>query len=161
MTSIARQHTAPLEYIHDKIHKGDLFSISVFADAVADNADTEVTLVVASGYTVHARASFCVGAGGEVTINEGSTAASGSAYTPVNRNRKSTKTSAAATVRTGDTVSVAGTALENYAVSYSNAFSESYRELVLDPGTYTFILTNRSGSAQIQSISIDFYEIAK
>jgi hypothetical protein len=161
MSSIAYQKTLPVSWQHDKIHKGELYTVSLFADAVADNATSIITIVAPSGYNLHVTPSFHSGAAAQAEIYSGPTiSVAGSAFTPVNRNQASSNVSSV-TTHTGATVTSDGTLVEEYALSYSNEFGGRDREIVLAAGTtYMFRLTNRSGSAQPQSISLDFYKVA-
>jgi len=152
-----------IDTIHNRIHRGQFFSLDNFNSALANSGTIDVLVKVTTG--VHVRAIASAGGDARFQLFEGTTvSANGTPATPVNRNRFSALT-AVTQFFTGPTITADGTALLDTLLpgGTGGIFSgggggQTFEEFVLAPGNYLLRLTNISGSTQPANVQIDFYE---
>jgi hypothetical protein len=151
---------------HVRLHEGRAFYVYAnkpHGNLLANDANLDIAIAFGAGKTPHLVFSMDSGGDGEFTMYEGATVSGGTAFTAINRFRPSSNVSLSAAL-VQPTVTATGTQLaynflaggSGKKASGAEAFSFQY---VLNPlTTYLFRFTNRSGSAQISFIMIDWYE---
>lgn len=153
---------------HHEIHEGSAFLSSYRtpdASPVANDESLDILLITGNTQT-HLVAKAAAGGDAEFTIYEApAISANGTALAEINRNRMSTRVSKNQTFHTPTVVSVGTELLAEFLPGGSGFFntpgaSEGGRyEFILKSNTvYLFRLTNRAGSAQTMSETLDWYE---
>jgi hypothetical protein len=156
-----------IDTVHNKVHSGDLFSISYKtpnANPLADDATIVIALQSSSRY-LHFQAFAAAGGDAEIEFYSGSTiGADGTLMTPSNHSLGSLDVSTV-TVRRDPTVNAAGTLRDNFLLpggTGGNAVGSDggqRDEWLVPPLTWLFVrLTNRAGNAQQASIKAVWYE---
>ena len=151
-----------IEFEHHEIHEGDSYTIQTFNDIDdAANFDLGVTTPNTTKWG-HFVMETEIEAEMELYLYEGATISSGSAVTPINRNRNSSNTSGM-TVVSGPTVGATGSLLVKQKAGSGKKIGGTTRdanEFIFKQNTkYLFRITNVSGSdAQFASIRITWYE---
>ena len=165
------ENLATITTDHRYIHEGRLFCypLKVALNGGASYKVTILTPDVASGLIMHYRPAYISTSGDNVTITtyEGSSGNSGgSAVTPINRNRGSTRTSQS-TVNIGQTVTTNGTMIDMQYVgggtgvgsTSSGEISSAEDELYLNPATlYTIVIDNGSSDSNTIFLLLHWYE---
>lgn len=151
-----------IDTVHDRIHRGQMFSAS-FVNAALGSAGTLEVLLVVTG-DAHLRLKGSSGGDGRLQIYEGTTvSANGAALSLPNRNRGSALSTTLAAY-SGPTITADGTLLYdtiipggsgNFSGGGSGGFLE---EFDLVAGNYLIRLTNIAASAEPCSINVDVYE---
>lgn len=156
---------------HAYIHDGRLFTVPVFISALAASGTYKITFMTplaTAGY-MHYRPSTISTSGDKVTVSlyEGSAdAAGGSAATPINRNRVSTRV-AGSVVTVGATVATNGTLIDRAYVgggtgtgaNRSGSETGVESEIILKANTlHTIEVVNGSSAANNIFLMLKWYE---
>ena len=152
-----------IDTIHNRIHRGQFFSLDQFNTGLAAAGTIELLVKVTTG--AHVRLTAAAGGDARLQLFEGTTvSANGTPLTPVNRNRFSTL-AAVTQFYSGPTITADGTSLLDTLLpgGTGGIFSgggggETFEEFILAPGNYLVRLTNISGSTQPANVQVDFYE---
>lgn len=151
---------------HIRLHEGRGFYVYHFhpdASLLADNANIDIAIAWASGKYPHLVLDVSCGGDAEFYVYENAVVTGGTSFTAINRYRSSANASASATL-IDPTVSSVGTLLSAEFIpggtgkksSGGGAFSFQY---VLSPlTTYLFRLTNKSNSAHMAHMRLEWYE---
>lgn len=156
-----------IDTVHERIHRGQLFSVDYLDAALASAGVIEMLVTVPSGVAAHSRITGSAGGDATLKIFESPTvSASGTALTPVDRNR-STANTATLTVTHTPTTTADGTQLMDMLLpggAGGNAAGSSddiFGEMILAAGkTYLIRLTNIAGTTKPAHLQLDFYEQA-
>lgn len=151
---------------HGRIHEGRYFSTGYYNAAVANAAS--IYLLVQSSTTLYTHIYISGAAGGDATLEvfeDTTTSANGTAITPSNHNRSSSKVFGGTVTHT-PTITANGTQLAGthfipagQKVKASGGSGEFPGELILGLNKkYLFKLTNISGVAKPCSLSIEAYQ---
>lgn len=154
-----------IDVLHHRTHQGVVFDRShTFAGVLAGN-DVDILLQVpAEGPPSHAQVEVNSGASATVTFFEGTTFSDpGTALTPVNRNRISSKTAVLLVSHT-PVVTMPGTELISRFIpsgqgAQAAGGSSSFEEYILNFGTnYLLRITNEGAQAENINIILTWYE---
>lgn len=159
---------AVIDVSHRKVHEGVNFASFLYNAALG--AAASLDLLIQVGALLYPHLIISAGAGGDadVFLYEGTTfSAAGAGVTAVNRDRSSA-TVATATITSGPTITLVGTALfqhllpgGSHPVNAPGGSGETREEFILDVSTdYMVRLTNITGGAQAASVTIGWYEAA-
>lgn len=151
-----------VDSVHNRVHRGQLFSIDQFVLGVANNGSIDFLIRVTTALHISPRGS--AGGDARMFIYEGPTTTSdGDTATAKNRNRSSSKVTVSEFF-TGPTVTDVGEELSDILIAGGGAGNSSggkastFAEWVLDPGDYLIRLTNIAGAAKILHLELDLYE---
>ncbi len=170
-----RQYPLPtVTTAHERIHEGVMYHGGVRSEALADDGNLDLFLIVNSAMEIHAR--FEAACGGDAVLNLyenpfSNTNSLGTEITPRNRHREIGDVSDAGLYSAPWTdANSLGTNLTPGAIipggatgnSPGGQLQDGFFEWDLDKGNqYLFRLTNRGGSAKIASAELNFYERAE
>lgn len=153
-----------IDIIHNRIHRGQFFSVDFLNIALADDAILEMLIRVPAEKSAHTRVLAEVGGDARQTFLENPTITDdGASLTPINRNRFSSLATDIL-LFSGPTVTVDGTVLQDTIIAAGRGplsgggGGGTFEEYVLNPGDYVYRVKNISGNVQPASIQIDFYE---
>jgi hypothetical protein len=155
-----------LDIAHQRLHEGRAFAAFKFyssSDTLANGATASIAIACAAGCELHMLVQAECGGAAEFYWYENSTVSGGTAFTPINRKRSSTKTSDAA-VLINPTISNVGSLLLARSIPggsgvFAGGGSDYAFEYVLkDLTTYVFQLKNTSGSARPAHLLLEWYE---
>lgn len=155
-----------LDIAHQRLHEGRAFLAYKFYPStatLANGATASIAIACAQGCELHMLVQAECGGTAEFYWYEDATVSSGTAFTPINRRRKSLNTSDAA-VLINPTISNAGTLLMARSIPggsgvFAGGGSDYSFEFVLkDLTTYLFQLKNTSGSARSAHLMLEWYE---
>jgi hypothetical protein len=155
-----------ISHEHSKIHQGKFYSLG-YSDAALGNGSSLVILATTNSYELHTHITLACGGDASFSVHENPTITSnGSAITPVNHNRTSSKTSTTTFYNT-PTLSNNGTLIwSELIVGGSGGITpggnnaQGIEQTVLAPNTsYVFTLTNTAGTAQPSQIILSYYEV--
>ena len=151
---------------HLRLHEGRafyLYSTRNDGNKLASGASLNIAIAFASGVSAHLIADYQCGGSAEFYIYEGSTVSGGTTGVALKRHRSSTIASQSAST-INPTVSSIGTELFAGQIitgqgSGSSGGAAGIDEYVLSPlTTYLFRVTNRSNTAEIAQVHLDWYE---
>jgi hypothetical protein len=151
---------------HLRLQEGRAYCLYVTrnnGNKLAAGASLDIAVAFASGVYPHIVATYLCGGSAEFYIYEGSTVSNGTAGVTKKRNRSSTIASQSAST-INPTVSSIGTELFAGQIitgqgSGSSGGAAGIDEYVLSPlTTYLFRVTNRSNTAEIAQVHLDWYE---
>lgn len=150
-----------IDWMHHLVHDEKVFSLSM-SDTI-DGAETLAMHVsVAAGKQVHFDMICTANKAGVLVMTEGDTLAGGTAQTPVNNNRTSSKTMSS-TLTKDSTISAAGTTIRTIVVGAGipvkvGGEGRTNLEFILKPSTkYSFVFT-ADGASTVVSLNADMYE---
>jgi hypothetical protein len=150
--------------IHERIHRGEVYSVNVFDQTLSNNNSLELLMVVGAT-AVHLRINMRAGGDAALYLYEDTTVSDpGTAEPSFNKNRRVTNP-AQAVVTLGPTVISDGVLLESQLMPggsggiSAGSQSSVFEEWILKPGsTYLSRFTNLSGVANATNLQLDFYE---
>jgi hypothetical protein len=155
-----------LDVAHQRLHEGRAFvayKIYPSTSKLNDGETVSIAIACAEGCELHTLVQTECGGSSEFYWYENATVTAGTAFTPINRKRSSTRVSEAATL-INPTISNAGTLLLARTITggsgpFANGGSDYTFEYVLKGmTTYLFQLKNTSGSSQSAHITVEWYE---
>lgn len=154
-----------IDAAHQRTHEGEMFVVGYRWEGSADNATVSLSLTIPTGVSAHTI--WEVGSTGKsyLDVFRGSTVTGGTAMTPTNKNRSSTKATTVTVIRDG-TISATGTLMFPDLIgsgakgTVGGTGGVSY-EFVLNAGEqYLFRLQNKAGAVADMAMNIQFYDTA-
>lgn len=157
-----RQEKQAPDWLHQKVHEGELFTASYKTPdgaPVADNASLDI-LIRTGTAAPHIEFTVSCAQAYEAILYESTTVTdNGTQLSERNRNRRSNKTSVVDAFHTPTVTATGNLILHELASGILGGVSRSEEEWILKPNTnYLLRLTNRAGSAQPMSAKVDWYE---
>jgi hypothetical protein len=155
-----------LDISHQRLHEGRAFlayRLYPSTAKLADGATVSIAIACAENCELHMLVQAECGGEAEFYWYENATVSAGTAFTPINRKRSSTRTSEAA-VLINPTVTSAGTELMARSIPggsgvFAGGGSDYSFEFVLKGlTTYLFQMKNTSGSARAAHLMLEWYE---
>ena len=157
-----------ITYPHHEVHSGSTFYASYLSPHGSEIAnDASLDILIQNSATKGSHLFWQVGAGGnaELLFYEDTTTTNlGTALAESNMNRASVKVAGTVVTHT-PTVSAAGTLLANYFLpggsgpkSGGGGVRQGTEWILEKSKVYLLRVTNRSGSAQMQSVVVEWYE---
>ena len=156
-----------IDYAHAQIHAGNTYRVGHSNSALADNGT--IVFHITNGATKKMHMIWNASCGGDAVVNLYETpvsATSGTAVTPLNKNRASTNVSLATVLR-DPTIGTAGTLIDTVALgagaggNSGGGEAGDRNEWILPvAGVYAVELLNLGGGAKLAGLNVEWYEAA-
>lgn len=153
-----------VDVVHQRMHRGEFFTVSHIETEVIENASIEILFRVANNSASHTRIRTSSGADLDRSIFENVIVSDdGTLLNRTNRNRFSSKISSTLVFLSPTVINEGNELLIEYSPGGAGSpFSQGsssgiFEEIILNSGDYLFRLTNTSSSTQKMNLIIDYY----